>query len=438
MADPSIFAEGFKTDPYWWDAAPPDEEGDASPPERVDVAIVGSGYTGLSAALELARGGVDVAVLEAHRFGEGASTRSGGMVSGGVNVGKGGDVERLYGAQRVTAMIEEAAESYGHFEHIIEREGIDCQYRRCGRFVGAHTPAAYAGLAAKAESLNANADAGAYLVPRDRQREELGSDYYHGGMVVERAGGVHPSLYHQGLRRACRAAGVKLSSRTSVESVEGRAGDLTVRTSRGVVRAREVVLGTNGYTGSATPWHRRRVIPVGSYIIATEPLGEERVRSLFPSMRVVGDTKRVLYYFRPSPDGTRVVFGGRASFRATTALEAAPVLYRYMLGVFPELQGVRISHAWTGNVAFTFDRVPHMGDRDGVHYALGCNGSGVVMMSHLGHRTALKILGKTNRPSAFDGLPFETRPLYYGTPWFLPAVGTWYRLRDWVDRRLAA
>jgi glycine/D-amino acid oxidase-like deaminating enzyme len=160
MADPSIFAEGFKTDPYWWDLAPPDDEGDAPPPERADVVIVGSGYTGLSAALELARGGVDVVVLEAFRFGEGASTRSGGMVSGGVNVGKGGDIEKLYGADRVGAMIEEAAESYSHFEQIIERENIDCQYRRSGRFVGAHTPSAYAAMAARVETLNAQASAG--------------------------------------------------------------------------------------------------------------------------------------------------------------------------------------------------------------------------------------------------------------------------------------
>lgn len=211
-----------------------------------------------------------------------------------------------------------------------------------------------------------------------------------------------------------------------------------MRTSRGTVRARQVVLGTNGYTGAATPWHRRRVIPVASYIIATEPLGQERVKELFPRLKVIADTKRVLYYFRPSPDGMRVVFGGRASFRSRTALETAPVLYRYMLGVFPQLDGVKISHAWNGNVAFTFDRVPHMGDRDGVHYALGCNGSGVVMMSHLGHRIALKILGKTNRPSAFDSLPFETRPFYHGYPWFLPAVGAWYQMRDWLDRRWAA
>lgn len=437
MTPNDIFADGFKTEPYWWEASPPDDEGDAPPPEQVDVAVIGSGYTGMSAALELARNGVDVVVLEAQRFGEGASTRSGGMVSGGVNVGKGGDIEKLYGRARVDDMLAEARDSYDHLEQIIRRENIDCFYARTGRFVGAHTPDAFKEMAAKVEGLNAHADAGAALVPRERQAEHVNTEYYHGGMTVDRAGGVHPSLYHKGLRDACRRAGVKLSAHTRVEGIDGTAGDLTVRTSRGPVRAKEVVLGTNGYTGKATPWHRRRVIPIASYIIATEPLGTERVSALFPSGRMIADSKRVLYYFRPSPDGTRVIFGGRASFRSRTALETAPVLHRYMLGIFPQLAGVKITHAWNGNVAFTFDRVPHMGDENGVHYAMGCNGSGVVMMSHLGHRVALKILGKTNRASAFDGLPFETRPFYSGVPWFLPTIGAWYKFRDWMDRRAA-
>ena len=423
--------------PIGWDAAPPDDEGDAPPPEQVDVAIVGSGYTGMSAALELARNGVKVVILEAERFGEGASTRSGGMLSGGVNVGKGGDIEKQFGRERVDAMLSEARDSYDHLEQIIHRENIDCFYARTGRFVGAHTPAAFKAMSAKADDLNKYADAGAALVTRERQVDHVNTRYYHGGMTVDRAGGVHPSLYHKGLRQVCRAAGVHLSAHTRVEGIDGTAGDLTVRTSRGPVRAREVVLGTNGYTGKATPWHRRRVIPIASYIIATEPLGKERVSELFPDGRMIADTKRVLYYFRPSPDGTRVIFGGRASFQARTALETAPVLYQYMLGIFPQLAGTKITHAWNGNVAFTFDRVPHMGVDNGVHYAMGCNGSGVVMMSHLGHRVALKILGKTNRASAFDGLPFETRPLYTGVPWFLPAVGAWYKFRDWIDRRAA-
>jgi glycine/D-amino acid oxidase-like deaminating enzyme len=437
MSLSEIATPDFKDTPYWWEAAPPDLEGDAPPPEEVDVAVIGSGYTGMSAALELAREGLRVLVMDAERFGEGASTRSGGMVSGGVNVGKGGDSEQRYGKDRVEAMIEEAGESYAHFEQLIAREGIDCHYARTGRFVGAHTPSAHRAQALKVAALNDHADAGAAIVARADQKGHVNTNYYHGGMTVDRSGGVHPALYHKGLRQACLRAGVILSGNCRVHKVDGSAGDLTLRTSRGVVQAREVVLGTNGYTGREMPWHHRRVIPIASYIIATEPLGEERIRELFPDLRMIADTKRVLYYFRPSPDGTRVIFGGRASFRSRTAVETAPVLYKYMLGIFPQLAGVKISHGWTGNVAFTFDRVPHMGTIDGVHYALGCNGSGVVMMSHLGHQTARKILGKANRPSAFEGLPFPTNPLYTGTPWFLPTVGAWYQIRDRIDRMMA-
>lgn len=433
----TIYAEGFKTDPYWWEAAPPDTIGDTPPPDKVDIAIVGSGYTGLSAALELARAGVNVLVLEAHRFGEGASTRSGGMVSSGVNVGKGGDVEKLYGKERIDHMLEEASSAYEHLEQVIEKESIDCFYRRVGRFVGAHCSSALRSQASKIDQLNAQTGCGAALVQKDGVRDHVATDFYYGGMTIELSGGLHPSLYHKGLREACRAAGVKMSANTMVEKVEPMSeGGVRLTTSRGIVEAREAVLGTNGYTGGATPWHQRRVVPVASYIIATEPLGKERVKELFPTDRMISDTKRVLYYYRPSPDGTRVIFGGRASFRSLSAAETAPILYQHMLGVFPQLEGVKITHGWTGNVAFTFDRVPHIGEENGVHYALGCNGSGVVMMSHLGHQIGLKILGKTNRASAYDNLPLETRPLYFGTPWFLPAIGTYYKMRDWIDRRI--
>ena len=150
---------------------------------------------------------------------------------------------------------------------------------------------------------------------------------------------------------------------------------------------------------------------------------------------MVSDTKRVMAYFRLSPDGTRLLFGGRASFRPVSARVAAPVLHARMAEIWPELAGLRITHAWVGNVAFTFDFLPHLGQHEGVHYALGCQGSGVAMMSYLGHQAALKLAGGANRPSAFDGLPFPTRPLYSGSPWFLPAVGFAYRVRDWLDRR---
>jgi glycine/D-amino acid oxidase-like deaminating enzyme len=186
------------------------------------------------------------------------------------------------------------------------------------------------------------------------------------------------------------------------------------------------------------PWLARRLVPVASYIIATEQLGRGRVRQLFPNLRMIADTKRVLNYFRPSPDGERVLWGGRASFRlGTTALAAAPALYRAMTEVFPELRGVRITHAWTGNIAFTLDGLPHIGVQDGVHYAAGCQGSGVAMASWLGHQVALKLAGAANAPFALDGRHFPALPLYNGRPWFLPVIGEWLRLRDRIDRAAA-
>ncbi len=200
------------------------------------------------------------------------------------------------------------------------------------------------------------------------------------------------------------------------------------------MRAKHVVVATNGYTGDATPQLKRRIIPVASHIIATEELPADLARSLIPRGRTINDTPRVLTYYRMSPDGKRMVFGGRARFTAVGPEVSAPALHRMMTDRFPQLAGAKVTHAWTGNVAFTFDYLPHMGEIDGMHYALGCNGSGVAMMSYLGHQTARKIIGGGNRVSAFEDLDFPARPFYTGNPWFLPIVGGWYRLRDRIDR----
>ena len=206
-------------------------------------------------------------------------------------------------------------------------------------------------------------------------------------------------------------------------------------TNKGPIEAREVVIATNGYTGDLTPTLKRRLVPVASHIIATEELPEDLVKSLIPKGRVVSDTKRVLCYYRQSPDSKRVIFGGRARFTQVSPEVSAPVLHGYMLERWPQLKGTKVTHAWTGNVAFAFDFLPHMGKEQGMHYLMACNGSGVAMMSYLGFQTARKIAGGSNAPiNAFDGQAFPTVPFYSGNPWFLPMVGAWYRTRDWWDR----
>ncbi|MCI0546552.1 MAG: FAD-binding oxidoreductase [Candidatus Rokubacteria bacterium] len=437
MAAGSIWAPDFREAPYWWEAAPPSTATVAPPPDRVEVAIVGGGYCGLSAALELGRHGVGVLVVDAARIGHAASSLNGGMVAGSLKASH-AELARTFGRERATALLEESARSLPFLEDLLAREAIACDYRRTGRFVGAHCPSAYAALAGRVEAIKRLTGADAWLVPRDRQREEIDTHHYHGGMVAEASGGLHPARYHSGLADAARRSGALVAEETRVDAITRRAGGFTVRTSRGVVEAREVIVATNGYTGAVTPWLRRRLIPLGSYIIATEPLPLGAAGRLIPRGRMIVDTNRVLSYYRLSPDGTRVLYGGRASFRRLTAREAAPRLHAMMVSVWPELAGTRVTHAWMGNVAFTFDHVPHMGVHQGVHYAAGCQGSGVAMATYLGYQTALKIAGKAVTACAFDGLPFPTRPTYTGNPWFLPVVGSYYRLLDWLDRRLAA
>jgi glycine/D-amino acid oxidase-like deaminating enzyme len=433
MAAAELLAPDFKDAPYWWEAAPPSTTATAALPGRVEIAIVGAGYCGLSAAHELRRQGIGVLVLDATRIGHAASSLNGGMVAGSLKLSH-AELAHAFGPERATALLEESARCLPFLEELLAREAIACDYRRTGRFVGAHCPSAYATLASRLETIKKLTGADAWLVPRQQQREEIDTDHYHGGMVTEASGGLHPARYHRGLADAACRAGAVVAEETPVDALSRRAGGFTLHTPRGSVEAREVIVATNGYTGALTPWLRRRLIPLGSYIIATEPLPPETARRLIPRGRMIIDTNRVLSYYRLSPDGTRILYGGRASFRRATARETAPRLHAMMVRVWPELARTRVTHAWTGNVAFTFDHVPHMGVHEGVHYAVGCQGSGVGMATYLGYQLALKIAGKTTAPCAFDGLPFPTRPTYTGDPWFLPIVGSYYRLRDWIER----
>jgi glycine/D-amino acid oxidase-like deaminating enzyme len=435
--DRGIFHRDFTPTPYWWEAFTPTVEDSADLPREARVAVVGAGYAGLSTALELAKHGIDAVVLEANELGFGASTRNGGAVSGGVNIGKSfsGRAPEI-DAERVQRLLSDASDAFALIDRLIEEEKIDCSWEKPGRFVGAWTKQHFQWQARRLTVLNASAQSGAYMVPRERQRDEMASDYYFGGMVVERSGKLQPALYYKGLLEACRRRRVTICAKAAVKRI-GRTGNgWRVETSRGVVSAGDVVIATNGYTGGLTPALRRPVIPIASHIIATEKLPDDLAPALIPKGRTLSDTKRVLCYYRMSPDGTRMVFGGRARFTQVDATVSAPILYHCMTDRFPQLRGVKVTHAWTGNVAFTIDALPHMGQRDGLHYCLGCNGSGIAMMTFLGWQTARKLARAANYACSFDTEQFPDHPLYSGNPWFLPAVGGYYRLRDRIDRML--
>lgn len=430
----SIFSSDFKPRPFWWEAYEPRPLPEIALPGSARVVIMGAGYAGLNAALELHREGIDCIVLDANEPGYGGSSRNGGMVSGGVNVGK-RYMAKALSDEEAAPFLTDAADAFGFIEDLIARHAIDCGWTRAGYFLGAWCKSHYDTMAHKADLLNQTAGSESYLVPPDRQREEIGSDYYRGGLVVGRAGHLHPALFFKGLLNLCEARNIPIASRTPATRLTETPGGWRVDTPRGSIHAGDVLIATNGYTGDVTPELKRRVVPVGSYIIATEELSPDLAASISPKNRSFADTRRVLTYYRMSPDGKRLIFGGRAKFGHTDPVETAPILHRFMIDRFPQLRGTRITHAWTGNVAFTLDEMPHMGKFKNLHYALGCNGSGIAMMSYLGHQTARKIAGKVNHICAFDRPEFPDHPLYTGNTWFLPWIGRYFRTRDWLDRQ---
>jgi glycine/D-amino acid oxidase-like deaminating enzyme len=434
MPPSAIFANDFKARPFWWEAYQPQTMPKFDLPRSVRVAIVGAGYAGLNAALELHRAGLDCLVLDAHEPGFGGSSRNGGMVSGGVNVGK-RYLAPAMSDEESAPYYHDAAEAFSHVENLIAHERIDCGWTRAGYFLGAWCKSHYDAMAHKVEQLNAHARSEAFIVPPDKQFDEIGSNYYRGGMVIGRAAHLHPAKFFKGVLDLCQGRAIPIASDIPVTKIEPTGSGWNVTTPRGTIQAGDVIIATNGYTGDATPQFKRRVVPMGSYIIATEELAPELAATISPKNRSISDTRRVLTYYRKSPDGKRLIFGGRAKFGQTDPVETAPILYQFMIDRFPQLRGTRITYAWTGNVAFTVDEVPHMGRFDNLHYALGCNGSGIAMMSYLGHQTARKIIGHSNSICAFDQPEFPGHPLYNGSPWFVPWIGRYFRARDWIDRR---
>lgn len=423
-----MFTPDFKDRPWWWEAAPP-EDARIDLPDKVDALVIGSGYTGLHAAVQTARAGRDTLVVEAEALGHGASSRNGGQVSTSIKPGFPA-LAKSYGQDTARGIISDAQSSLDYLQGFIREEGIDCHLQVPGRFHGAHTRRQYAKLAAFAANPGEGIDTEAMIVPRERQHEELGTDAYHGGIVFPRHSSVHPALYHKGLRDVARRAGVQLASHAAVTGLTREGDGFRVVTARGEVRARRVIVATNGYTGGLTPWQQRRIIPIGSYMIATEELPTELMDRIMPTSRVLSDTRRLVVYYRPSPDRKRILFGGRVSLKEMNPVVTGPRLHAMMTALFPELAQVRISHSWSGYVGYTFDTLMHCGQQDGLYYAMGYCGSGVGMASYLGMKIGLQAVDDPAGETAFARIPFPTRPFYSGNPWFLAPSVMVYRMRD--------
>jgi glycine/D-amino acid oxidase-like deaminating enzyme len=432
--------------PYWWDTLPTvpgtnPEPGTLSPepidvPSRADVVVVGAGYTGLAAARHLARAGAAVLVLERERIGWGASSRNGGQVLTGLKLDPGTLVAR-YGEARARELFDVGAASIARLEGLIAEETIDCGYARTGHIQAAWKPAHFEAFRQEQALLARVFSHRVELVPRAGQRAEVGTDVYHGVLVDERSGALNPATYVHGLAAAATRSGATIAAGVGVAHVRRQSNRWQVSTTGDdahEIDARDVLFATNGYTDGAAPALQRRFVPIGSYIIATEPLSAGQADALLPRHRVAFDSKNFLYYFRVTAD-RRLLFGGRAEFArpdADTTRRAAAILRTGMTTVFPELGSVRIDYGWGGNVAFTRDQMPRAGKLDGLFYAGGYAGHGVAMATYLGEQIARRIAGEPIDHPLFDDR-FPAIPLYSGNPWFLPLVGAYYQVQDWVQ-----
>ncbi len=425
----ALLAEGFKAEPYWWEAVPRGMADLRPLPAEADVVIVGSGYAGLSAAIALARAGRSVVVIEAHSAGHGASTRSVGMIGGRLRQSHAA-LAKDFGAEKALGLLRETWNAYGWFRDFVRNEAIDCDLALSGRLICAWTVKDMEALKRQAAFLTKTFGIPAHTVGKEGLRANVATDLYQGAMVLPEDGGVDPAKYHLGLLQLARGEGVDVIEHTAVTGlVEG--GEVTeILTARGRVRARDVILATNAYTGRELPWYRRRVIAVGSHMMATSPLPAGEVERLLPGGQLVNDTRKLAYAFRASPDRRRLLVGGRAlQLDRVDPVGIARRLKEVLLQSFPSLADIRVSHAWEGRVGFTFDRIPHIGKRGNIHHVLGCNGSGIVMASYLGRCTAeLLMSGRT--ASLFAQQEMPSRPYYNGNPWFMAPMTMALSLQD--------
>jgi glycine/D-amino acid oxidase-like deaminating enzyme len=422
-----MFTDEYAPRCYWASATPLVSV--APLPAATDVVIIGSGYTGLAAAQETARAGLSTLVLDAGGIGDGCSARNGGQVAFSIKPSH-DELRRRHGVAVATRIYQEGFEAVANLREQALRDGLDCDWRDVGSFVGAHTARHFDALVREAESQPPGLAIPFKVVPPERQPEEIDSPLYHGGVVYPDEAAIHPEQLVRALHARAAAAGAEFRSHCAVRSVARTPAGFELVTEVGVLRARQVLIASNGYTGAFSPWHRRRILPIGSYIIATEPLDPALIRRLIPNGRNVGDTRRVIVYYRPSPDGTRILFGGRAAAHETDVTRCVPRLHAMLTEIFPSLSKVRVSHAWMGFVGFTFDRMPHFGERDGVYYSMGYCGQGIPSATYYGRKIGLTIAGRPGGDTALAGLDFPSQPFYNGNPWFLPGLILGYRLRD--------
>lgn len=421
---------------YWHTTAQMPDDSSLMPiPSKADVAIIGGGYTGLSAARTLAKNNVNVVLLEAETIGWGASSRNGGMTLTGLKVAM-QTVIKNYGRELAKELFQCSLDSVGIVEQIVKEENIDCGFARTGHLLTANKPKHYEALQGEVDFMAKEFNHNVRLVAPKDLHSEIGTDIYHGGLVDEVSGGLNPAQYVAGLAGAAARAGGTLCARARVNKIERSQSRFLIQTERGSLEAESVLVATSGYTGNVTKKLRKRIIPIGSFIIATERLSDELAYELSPNNRMIFDYKHFLNYFRLWD--RRMIFGGRAAFfpeNENTIAQSGEILRREMIQVYPQLKDVKVEYVWGGTLDFAFDQMTHVGEEDGIFYSLGYAGHGVAMATYLGATVAEAMMKGNIKEHPFAKFKFSSAPLglYNGNPWFLPFAGLYYKILDWLE-----
>ncbi|MCF1471909.1 FAD-binding oxidoreductase [Agrobacterium vitis] len=416
---------------YWYDTAPQFAGGITGAIEGdFDVAVIGGGFTGLAAARQLAKAGAKVIVLEGQRIGWGASGRNGGHLNNGLAHSYLGAKAEL-GKERAIALYKALDSSIDTIEALIAEEGIDCNFRRAGKLKLASKPQHFEGLARNFEALHAEVDPDTALLSPADLKNEVGSPFF-GAMLSKKSAMMHMGRYVVGLANAAHRHGALITEQASVTSVEKQGDRHHLATARGRVTAKDVLVATGAYTTPNFSFFRRRIIPVGSFLIATRPLSDMEAASVMPGNRTCVNTMNIGNYWRLSPDN-RLIFGGRARFSAASDQQSdaksGEILRQSLAAIFPQLAKVEIDYCWGGLVDMTKDRYPRAGYQDGVWYAMGYSGHGAQLSTHLGMIMADTIMGKPDA-NPLKGLDWPAVPGHFGKPWFLPLVGMYYKILD--------
>lgn len=419
----------------WWATAPEPKSYSNKPLSvKADVVVIGGGFTGTSTALQLAKGGARVTLLEAQTIGWGASSRNGGQALSCLHHTLTHAIKD-HGLESAREMFLAATYAANTVEQIVTEENIDCDFVRCGNIEAAFKPAHFTDLQREQETLQKVANYEVKILSKNESKAELGTDSYHGLLINPRSGSVQPAKFVRGMALAAERAGADIHEGTRVLAIEKAGASPThdgtrfiVKTDRGDIAAKEIMLAANAWIGNIVPQFKQRVIPAESFIIATEPLSAELAQRLIPNNRMIYDTRKTLAYYRLSPDN-RMTWGGELTFTGVSPQTNINTLRNGMTKIFPELKNIKLDYFWQGTLGITMDENTHAGQIDGMWYSMCYVGHGVTLATYLGQQMANGILGKaSNNPFANLEIPYA--PPLQENPWLANIGKVWFRLLD--------